>query len=585
MDIYSALQIMAGLAFFLYGMNVMSSSLEKMAGGSLELTLKKVTSNKLLSFLLGAIITVAIQSSSGVMVMLVGLVNSNIIDFKDTLAIILGSNVGTTITGWILTLTGIESSGFSIMSMLNPKFFTPILALVGVVMRMAAKKEKQKDLGTIFVGFAVLMYGMTFMSDSMKLMANEPWFANILVMFTNPVLAVLVATLFTAVIQSSAAAIGIIEAFALSGQITLGMAIPLILGANIGTCVTGLISAIGVAKNAKRVSVLQVVVNCTGALAVLAVLLVIGKIEFLQGPATHVHVALVHTLFNILVTIVAFALEPIIIKLVKKIVKDDPRDLPQILIDERLINQPSIAVNECLGNTMVMAMMAKEEMERALHLFRQYSEEEYEKVQELEKTVDWYQDQLDSYLVKLSRVSLSKQSSEDINKMLHLITDFERIGDHAVNLAKIAQSISEGKDRFSETADRELSILFTAIREILDNATVSFINDDMAAAAQVEPLEETIDKLIDAITDNHVDRLTTGECTIELGLQLSELLNNCERVSDHCSNVAVCMIELSHDEFYTHQYLHDYKRDSEEFTALYKYYTGKYNLINPQISE
>ena len=585
MDIYSALQIMAGLAFFLYGMSVMSSSLEKMAGGSLELTLKKVTSNRLLSFLLGMIITVAIQSSSGVMVMLVGLVNSNIISFNDTLAIILGSNVGTTITGWILTLTGIESSGFSIMSVLNPKFFTPILALVGVILRMAAKKEKQKDLGTIFVGFAVLMYGMTFMSDAMKLMANEPWFANILVMFTNPILAVLVATVFTAVIQSSAAAIGIIEAFALSGQITLGMAIPLILGANIGTCVTGLISAIGVAKNAKRVSVLQVVVNCTGALAVLAVLLAVGKLSILQGSASHVQVALVHTLFNILVTIVAFALEPVIIKIVKKIVKDDPSDLPQILIDERLINQPTIAVNECLGNTMVMAMMAKEELERALHLFTEYSDEEVQKINEIEKTVDWYQDQLDSYLVKLSRVSLSKQSSEDINKMLHLITDFERIGDHAINLTQIAENIHNNPSGFSEAATRELHILTAAIREILDHAISGFINNDLADAAQVEPLEESIDKLIDAITDNHVDRLTTGECTIELGLLLSELLNNCERVSDHCSNIAVCMIELSNDEFYTHQYLHDYKRDSEEFTTLYKYYTGKYNLDNPQISE
>ncbi len=585
MDIYSALQIMAGLAFFLYGMSVMSSSLEKMAGGSLELTLKKVTSNRLLSFLLGMIITVAIQSSSGVMVMLVGLVNSNIISFNDTLAIILGSNVGTTITGWILTLTGIESSGFSIMSVLNPKFFTPILALVGVILRMAAKKEKQKDLGTIFVGFAVLMYGMTFMSDAMKLMANEPWFANILVMFTNPILAVLVATVFTAVIQSSAAAIGIIEAFALSGQITLGMAIPLILGANIGTCVTGLISAIGVAKNAKRVSVLQVVVNCTGALAVLAVLLAVGKLSILQGSASHVQVALVHTLFNILVTIVAFALEPVIIKIVKKIVKDDPSDLPQILIDERLINQPTIAVNECLGNTMVMAMMAKEELERALHLFTEYSDEEVQKINEIEKTVDWYQDQLDSYLVKLSRVSLSKQSSEDINKMLHLITDFERIGDHAINLTQIAENIHNNPSGFSEAATRELHILTAAIREILDHAISGFINNDLADAAQVEPLEESIDKLIDAITDNHVDRLTTGECTIELGLLLSELLNNCERVSDHCSNIAVCMIELSNDEFYTHQYLHDYKRDSEEFTTLYKYYTSKYNLDNPQISE
>ncbi|MCR5066597.1 MAG: Na/Pi cotransporter family protein, partial [Erysipelotrichaceae bacterium] len=430
MDIYSALQIMAGLAFFLYGMSVMSSSLEKMAGGSLELTLKKVTSNKFLSFLLGMLITCAIQSSSGVIVMLVGLVNSNIIAFKDTLPIILGTNVGTTITGWILTLTGIDSSGFSIMSVLSPKFFTPILALAGVILRMVAKKEKQKDLGTIFLGFAILMYGMTFMSDSVKMMAKEPWFANILLMFTNPLLAVLIAIAVTAIIQSSDATIGIIEAFASSGQISLGMAVPLVLGANIGTCVTGLLSSIGVAKNAKRVSVLQVLVNVTGALLVLAVLLVVYKLPFLQNVTNHAGVALTHTLFNVFVTIVAFMLEPLLIKIVKKIVRDDPSDLPTILIDERLINQPSIAVNECLGNTMVMAMMAKEEMERALHLISEYTDSEFEKINELEKTVDWYQDQLDSYLVKLSRVSLSKQSSEDINKMLHLITDFERIGDH-----------------------------------------------------------------------------------------------------------------------------------------------------------
>ena len=283
MDIYSFLQILVGLAFFLFGMQVMSSSLEKMAGGSLETTMRKVTSNKWLSFLLGMLITCAIQSSSGVIVMLVGLVNSNIIMFKDTLPIILGTNVGTTITGWILTLTGIDSSSFSIMSVLSPKFFTPILAFAGVVMRMVSKKEKQKDLGTIFLGFAVLMYGMTFMSDSVKLMANEPWFAKLLLMFTNPILAVLISVIVTAVIQSSDATIGIIEAFASSGQISLGMAIPLVLGANIGTCVTGLISSIGVSKGAKRVSVLQVMVNCTGALIVLAVLLVIGNMEFLKG--------------------------------------------------------------------------------------------------------------------------------------------------------------------------------------------------------------------------------------------------------------------------------------------------------------
>ena len=578
MDIYSILQVVAGLAFFLYGMSVMSSSLEKMAGGSLELTLKKVTSNKRLSFLLGMLITVAIQSSSGVMVMLVGLVNSNIIAFKDTLAIILGSNVGTTITGWILTLTGIESSGFSIMSVLNPKFFTPILALVGVVMRMAAKKEKQKDLGTIFVGFAVLMYGMTFMSDSMKQMANEPWFANILVMFTNPILAVLVATVFTAVIQSSAAAIGIIEAFALSGQITLGMAIPLILGANIGTCVTGLISAIGVSKNAKRVSILQVVVNCAGALAVLAVLLFVRNLPVLQGSASHVQVALVHTIFNILVTIVAFALEPIIIKIVKSIVKDDPSDLPKILIDERLLNQPSIAVNECMGNTMVMGMMAKEEMEKALSLFENYDEAVYQQIVDNENVIDWYEDELDTYLVKLSKIALSDEASANVSKLLHVITDFERIGDHALNVADLAKKYHEQGVEFSAEAKKEVNLLMVAVREILSFAIEAFNGGDLASAAQVEPLEEAIDVLTDDMMDAHVDRLVKGECTIELGIMLSDLVNNCERVSDHCSNIAVCVIEVSDDEYYTHQYLNDVKHESEAFKALYKYYLDKYSL-------
>ncbi|MBR2701888.1 MAG: Na/Pi cotransporter family protein [Erysipelotrichaceae bacterium] len=578
MNIYSVLQVIAGLAFFLYGMSVMSSSLEKMAGGSLELTMKKVTSNKWLSFLLGMLITCAIQSSSGVIVMLVGLVNSNIIAFKDTLPIILGTNVGTTITGWILTLTGIDSAGFSIMSVLSPKFFTPILALIGVIMRMVAKKEKQKDLGTIFLGFAILMYGMTFMSDSVKLMANEPWFANILLMFTNPILAVLISIIVTAVIQSSDATIGIVEAFASSGQITLGMAVPLVLGANIGTCVTGLISSIGVAKNAKRVSVLQVMVNCTGAILVLAVLLVIGKMPFLQGTTNHVGVALTHTLFNVFVTVVSFLVEPLLINIVKNIVKDDPSDLPKILIDDRLLNQPTIAVNECMGNTMVMGMMAQEELVKAIDLFTNYDEKVYEEILKNEDVLDWYEDQLDTYLVKLSRIALSDEASDNVSKMLHVITDFERIGDHALNIAQLAKKYNERGSRFSDMATSEIKILSDAIKEILGFAIESFNENDLASAAQVEPLEEAIDALTGDMMDDHIDRLVKGECTIELGFMLSDLINNCERVSDHCSNIAVCVIEVSDDEYFSHQYLNDVKHESEAFKALYRYYLDKYSI-------
>ncbi len=576
MDIYSFLQILVGLAFFLFGMQVMSSSLEKMAGGSLETTMRKVTSNKWLSFLLGMLITCAIQSSSGVIVMLVGLVNSNIIMFKDTLPIILGTNVGTTITGWILTLTGIDSSSFSIMSVLSPKFFTPILAFAGVVMRMVSKKEKQKDLGTIFLGFAVLMYGMTFMSDSVKLMANEPWFAKLLLMFTNPILAVLISVIVTAVIQSSDATIGIIEAFASSGQISLGMAIPLVLGANIGTCVTGLISSIGVSKGAKRVSVLQVMVNCTGALIVLAVLLVIGNMDFLKGMINHVGVALTHTLFNVFVTIVAFSIEPILIKIVKSIVKDEAEDLPKVLIDDRLLNQPSIAVTECMYKTIEMVLMARRNILSSLNLIKEFNELEYETIKETEQMIDWYEDELDSFLVKLSKVSLSQADADTVGKMLHVITDYERIGDHANNLADLAKKLSESEEKFSEDAMKEVDNMINAINEIVEFATDCLVDNDLASGAQVEPLEEVIDYMSDAMMDSHVERLVKGKCSVSQGFLLSDFVNNCERVSDHCSNIAVAVIEASNDEFYTHQYLHDVKHESEDFKALYDFYFQKY---------
>ena len=576
MDIYSFLQILVGLAFFLFGMQVMSSSLEKMAGGSLETTMRKVTSNKWLSFLLGMLITCAIQSSSGVIVMLVGLVNSNIIMFKDTLPIILGTNVGTTITGWILTLTGIDSSSFSIMSVLSPKFFTPILAFAGVVMRMVSKKEKQKDLGTIFLGFAVLMYGMTFMSDSVKLMANEPWFAKLLLMFTNPILAVLISVIVTAVIQSSDATIGIIEAFASSGQISLGMAIPLVLGANIGTCVTGLISSIGVSKGAKRVSVLQVMVNCTGALIVLAVLLVIGNMEFLKGMTNHVGVALTHTLFNVFVTIVAFSIEPILIKIVKSIVRDEAEDLPKVLIDDRLLNQPSIAVTECMYKTIEMVLMARRNILSSLNLIKEFNEIEYETIKETEQMIDWYEDELDSFLVKLSKVSLSQADADTVGKMLHVITDYERIGDHANNLADLAKKLNESEEKFSEDAMKEVDNMINAINEIVEFATDCLVDNDLASGAQVEPLEEVIDYMSDAMMDSHVERLVKGKCSVSQGFLLSDFVNNCERVSDHCSNIAVAVIEASNDEFYTHQYLHDVKHESEDFKALSDFYFQKY---------
>ena len=579
MDIYSVLQVLAGLAFFLYGMSVMSSSLEKMAGGALEQSMKKVTSNPLLSFLLGALITIAIQSSSGAMVMLIGLVNSGIIDFRETVPIILGTNVGTTITGWILTLSGIDSAGFSIMSILSPDFLSPLMAFVGILLRMTGKKEKRKDLGTIFIGFSILMYGMSFMSGAMKSISAEPWFANVLTMFTNPLLAFVVSALFTALIQSSAATIGIIEAFALSGNMTFQAAIPLVLGANVGTCITGLISAIGASKNAKRVGVIQVLINALNGLLVLIVemiIIAVGANGFLLNSVTGVQVALIHTVFNIFAAIMSFILSKQIINIARIIVKTEDSELPKILIDERLLSIPSVAVNECFGNTMVMAMLAQEAADKSLDIFLNYDKETYERIHEAEKMIDWYEDELGSFLVKLSKIGLSEEAGESVNKMLHVLTDYERIGDHAVNIADNAKRNHEKGQKFSPAAVKEIENLSVALKEILGYAVEAYNENDLAAANKIEPLEEVIDGITDNMMNSHIERLVKGECTIEMGFSLSDLLNDCERISDHCSNVGVCVIEVDVDEFNTHRYLKKVKRESPEFKQQFEEFRERY---------
>ena len=579
MNIYGLLQVLAGLSFFLYGMNVMSSSLEKMAGGKLESTLKKVTSNKFLSFLFGLLITVAIQSSSGALVMLVGLVNSGIIMFEDTLPIILGTNVGTTITGWILTLTSVGDQGFSLLSLLNPKVLSPVLAFVGTILRMSAKKDKHKDIGTIFIGFAILMYGMSFMSEPMQGLAEEEWFANALVMFSNPILAATISMIFTGVIQSSAATVGIVEAFALSGAITFKMAVALIVGANVGTCVTALISAMGANKHAKRVAVLKVLMNASAGIIVLAALILMpDSMEILSAPVSVFHVALIHTLFNIFITILGFTFEKPYIYLTKKLVRDNPDDLPEILLDERLLNSGAIAVSEAMNNTVDMCYLAQEQFELAFELLDHYNDADFEKVRKMEKKIDWYDDELNSFLIKLSRVELSQNDGENVNKMLHVITDIERIGDHGYNIATMAKEMAEGGVSFSQEALHEIEVLRAALKEIVKFAVDAFAVNDLASAAQVEPLEEVIDNLTDKAMNHHINRLQKGECSIEASVYFTDLLTNCERVSDHCSNVAVCVIEVSDDEFYTHQYLMDIKQESDVYKSLYKYYKDQYTL-------
>lgn len=578
MDIYDFLGLFGGLAFFLYGMGVMSDSLERLAGGSLQQTMQKVTSKKILSLLLGIIITVIIQSSSGTLVMLVGLVNSGIINFYDTLPIILGANIGSTITGWILTLTGISTDSFTIMSVFSPEFFSPVLAFVGIILKMTGKTDKKKDLGTILIGFSILMYGMEFMSGAFKDVAGEPWFADMLTMFSNPLLAFLVSAVFTGIIQSSGATIGILEALSLSGMMNFYMAIPLILGANVGTCITAMISSIGTNRRARRVSVLQLLVNTINGLVVLIIVMVSSGMfsSLFEKPVNHVSIAMVHTLFNVFVTVMGMLFSKQLYDMARSIVKEDSSDLPVILIDERLITRPTIAVDVCMSETVKMAQMAEEVIRSASSLLRKFDEKKYQEIVSLEDKLDWYQDQLDSFLIKLSRTQLSKADSETVNKMLHVITDFERIGDHSLNISQAARHISEGNMSFSEEAMNELDVLMRSTEEIMGFAARSFEENDLASAAQVEPLEEVIDALTARIRDNHIIRLQEGRCSIELGIILTELLNNYERVSDHCSNVAVCLIELSDDEFYTHSYLNNLKHESEAFKALYGFYYDKY---------
>ena len=579
MNLYSVLQLLAGLSFFLYGMSVMSSSLEKMAGGALEENMKKVTSNALLSFCLGALITIGIQSSSGVMVMLVGLVNSGIISYKQTIPIILGSNVGTTVTGWILTLSGIENSSFNIMTLLSPEVLSPVLAFVGMILRMTAKKEKQKDTGTIFIGFAVLMYGMSFMSGAMKSVSSEPWFSDVLMMFTNPFLAFVVATLFTGIIQSSAATIGIIEAFTVGGGLTLQATIPLVLGANVGTCITAMISSIGTGKNARKVSLMALLIKSINALIVLiveVVLIAMGTNSGLLRSVNAVEVAVVHTTFNIFATVLSSIFSKQIIYVADKIVGFDEEEIPAMYLDDLLLSTPNVAVNEAYGNTMVMGMLAREEAQKALNIFLNYDEEVFKSINETEKMLDKYEDELGSYLVKLSKLELSVESSEEVSKMLHVITDFERIGDHAVNIANNAKNNFETKNYFSAPAIKEVENLTNALNEILSYAIDAYNFNDVALATRVEPLEEVIDSITENMMNSHINRLVKGECTIENGFSLSDLLNDCERISDHCSNIGVCVIEVDNDNFHTHKYLRQTKRESREFRKLYKEYEKKY---------
>ena len=583
MDIFSVIILLGGLAFFLYGMNVMSGGLEKMAKGKLERTLKKVTSNRFLAMGFGAAITIAIQSSSALTVMLVGLVNSGILEFGQTICILMGSNIGTTLTAWILSLAGIDSDVFW-LKIIKPENFSPVFALVGIIMMMVGKKQKTKNTGNILIGFSVLMYGMTLMSDSMAPLADMPEFTHILTAFSNPVLAVLVGAVFTGIIQSSAASVGILQALSMTGGVTYGMALPIIMGQNIGTCVTALISSIGVSKNAKKVAAVHLSFNIIGTLICLIPFCILDAVfdfSFTRMAINPFMIAVCHSIFNVVTTAVLMPFTKQLEKLANFIVRDKKgKGGKGTLLDERLISTvPSFAVANAFDVDCEMCELSRKAFSDAMGLLDNYNEKTADAVTEMEGKLDIYEDQLGTYMVKLSKRGASDSDSKRIAKILHTINDFERIGDHAENLVGVAREMHDKGIVFSHEAKAEIEKLSAALHEILDMTAKAFKTSDVQLASSVEPLEQVIDKLISEIKNRHIERLQKGNCTIELGFVLTDLLTNYERVSDHCSNVAVAVLESKHGTFETHEYLNNIRSDGTgSFGRLYEEYSERYSI-------
>ena len=556
--------LLGGLAFFLYGMNVMSGGLGKLAGGSLERSLKTMTKNRFAGMALGAVITIAIQSSSAMTVMLVGLVNSGIMQLGQTIGVIMGSNIGTTLTPWILSLSGVNGTGW--IQLLKPENFSPIIAFIGVVLIMMCKKPRKRDIGKILVGFAVLMYGMTLMGSSVSGLENSAAFTSILTAFENPLLGVLVGAVVTGVIQSSAASVGILQALAMTGSVTFGMAIPIIMGQNIGTCVTALISSIGVSRNAKRVSVIHISFNLIGTAVGLIVLCggnAIFGFPFLSDSVNAVGIAFCHTVFNVCTTLLLLPFTRQLEWLAKKAISTEDKPSDFAFLDPRLLRTPGVAVSECASMVNQMGALAQASMNLVLDQFLQYTEAREEEILANEDKLDIYEDRLGGYLVQISQHGTSADDNHTISRLLHAIGDFERIGDHILNLQQSAKELHDKQLRFSDAAREELAVLTHLMQDILDASLSCFREDDPIAAQQVEPLEETMDCLTDEIRSRHIRRLQTGECTIQLGFVLNDLLNNFERVSDHCSNIAVSVIEERDSHIAAHAYLHDMKKNGE----------------------
>lgn len=582
MTIFNVLSMIGGLSLFIFGMNVMGEALEKKAGGKLKHFLEVLTSSKLKGFLLGLGVTAVIQSSSATTVMVVGFVNSGVMTLRQAINIIMGANVGTTVTAWVLSLTGIEG-GSLFVQLLKPSSFTPVLALIGVIFLMFSKDSRKKDTGTILLGFAVLMFGMETMSSSVKPLAEVEGFRNILLMFSNPVFGVLAGAFITGIIQSSSASVGILQALSATGQVTMGTAIPIIMGQNIGTCITALLSSAGTTKNARRAAMVHLYFNIVGTAVVMCVFY--GLNAFLHFPvvnetASEFAIAVTHTAFNVICTVLLLPFSGVLEKMAYATIKGDDMVSEEIEpLDERLLVTPAIALEQCRLMVCDMALLSQEAIEKAMDMLTQYDDKTAELIRRAEDRADKYEDMLGNYIVQLAARSMTEKESNESVKLLHIIGDLERISDHAINLLESAEEIHRKKLGFSGAAKQGLDTLCHAVREIMDMAVRVCEDSDLELASGIEPLEEVIDAIQDKLRMRHTQRLKEGTCTIEQGFVYSDLLVNLERVSDHCSNIGGCVIEMEEGGTGVHEYLKGIRdKSNQRFTEKYREFMEQYHV-------
>lgn len=587
MDIFSIFTMFGGLALFLYGMNLMGEGLAKVSGGKLEQILERMTNSTGKAVLLGAAVTAVIQSSSATTVMVVGFVNSGIMRLSQAVGVIMGANIGTTVTSWVLSLAGIDSSNFFVQ-FLKPSSFSPVLAVIGMILIMFSKSDKKRDVGSILIGFAILMFGMDTMSSAVKPLAEVKAFTNILTMFSNPVLGMLAGLVLTAVIQSSSASVGILQALCGTG-LGYATALPVIMGQNIGTCVTALISGIGANKNAKRAALIHLYFNLIGTILFMSLFYLLDTFvgfPFMNDNATKLGIAVIHTIFNVFATLFLLPFAKGLEKLACLTVRDESGNPAEeqkkqefMLLDNRFLDKPAFAVERCKQVSFQMAALSEKAIMQAVALLDNYNDDVRREIIEIENKVDRYEDELGTYMVKLAGKNMSENDSRAISMLLHCIGDFERISDHALSISETAQEMHDKKIRFSEKAKAEIRVYTKAMIDIMELTTKVFYNGDIQLATAVEPLEEVIDGLNVELKKRHVKRLRNGECTIELGFILSDIISNYERVADHCSNIAVCLIQIHDDGFDTHEYLEQIRsEENREFMEMYRKYKKNYEL-------